>query len=118
MSDTYDKGSGKADWETHSLKYVVNALDSAQKRQQKLWKALVAKRSKAGLIPVDWPSIEDYVESVRRTYSMMVDLETVGAEYEKKFGRSGRPRTATKANATATKAKAAPVRKKAARRKK
>lgn len=111
-SDTYDKGSGKADWETHSLRYVVNALDSAQKRQQKLWKALVAKRNKAGLIPVDWPSIEDYVESVRRTYSMMVDLETVGAEYEKKFGRSGRPRAAGKA-------KAAPAaRKKVARRKK
>lgn len=112
MSETYDKGSGKADWETHSLKYVVNALDSAQKRQQKLWKALVAKRGKDGLLPVDWPSIEEYVESVRRTYSMMVDLETVGAEYEKKFGPSGRPRAGAKA-------KAAPAaRKKAARRKK
>jgi succinate dehydrogenase/fumarate reductase flavoprotein subunit len=99
-SGTYDKGSGKVDWETHSLRYVVNALDSAQKRQGKLWKALVAKRGKDGLIPVDWPSIEDYVESVRRTYSMMVDLETVGAEYEKKFGRTGRPRTAAKKKAT------------------
>lgn len=99
----YDKGSGKKDWETHSLRYVVNALESAQKRQQKLWKALHAQRNKDGLIPVDWPSIEDYVESVRRTYSMMVDLETVGAEYEAKFGRTGRPRTKKAAKPAAKK---------------
>lgn len=89
----YDKGSGKADWETHSLRYVINALASAQKRQQKLWNQLSGTRTSKGIVPVDWPIIEEYVESVRRTYSMMIDLETVGAEYEDKFGRTGRERT-------------------------
>lgn len=106
MSDAYDKGSGKADWETHSLKYVINAIGSAQKRQHKLWNQLAATRTKEGLVPVDWPLIEEYVESVRRTFCMMVDLETVGAEYEKKFGKSGRPRSkAKKAKASARKKK-------------
>lgn len=93
MSDVYDKGSGKVDWETHSLRYVINAISSAQKRQQKLWNQLAASRTREGLVPVDWPLIEEYVEAVRRTFCMMVDLETVGAEYEKKFGKSGRPRS-------------------------
>ena len=105
MSDVRDKGSGKVDWETHSLRYVINAIGSAQKRQQKLWNQLAATRTKEGLIPVDWPLIEEYVESVRRTYCMMIDLETVGAEYEGKFGKSGRPRTkAPKARKAAPKA--------------
>jgi hypothetical protein len=107
--NVHDKGSGKADWETHSLRYVVNAIDSAQKRQQKLWKSIAATRTGNGLIPVDWPLIEDYVEAVRRTYSMMIDLETVGSEYEAKFGKTGRART---------KAPAAKLRKKKARKKK
>jgi hypothetical protein len=89
----HDKGSGKADWETHSLRYVVNAIASAQKRQQKLWSQIAATRTAAGLVPVDWPVIEEYVEAVRRTHSLMIDLETVGSEYEGKFGATGRPRT-------------------------
>jgi hypothetical protein len=107
MSENYDKGSGKQDWETHSLKYVINAIGSAQKRQQKLWNQVAATRNKDGLVPVDWPLIEEYVESVRRTYCMMIDLETVGAEYEQKFGKTGRPRTkpAPKAAAKARKKK-------------
>lgn len=109
MSDVYDKGSGKADWETHSLRYVLNAIGSAQKRQHKLWNQLAATRRKDGLIPIDWPLIEDYVESVRRTFCMMVDLETVSREYEAKFGR-GKGRGKAKAKAT-------PARKKARRKK-
>lgn len=93
MSDVQDKGSGKADWETHSLRYVVSAITSAQRRQQKLWNQLAATRTAAGVIPVDWPRIEEYVEAVRRTYSLMIDLETVGAEFERKFGKGGSKRT-------------------------
>lgn len=96
MADQHDKGSGKVDWETHSLRYVINAIDSAQKRQQKLWREIAATRKSDGIIPVDWPLIEEYVESVRRTHAMMIDLETVGAEYEGKFGRTGRPRSRAK----------------------
>ena len=86
MSNVEDKGGGKVDWETHSLKYVVNAIASAQRRQQKLWNQIAASRRKDGVIPINWPLIEEYVESVRRTHSMMVDLETVGSEYEAKAG--------------------------------
>lgn len=92
-SDVRDKGGGNVDWETHSLKYVLNAIQSAQKRQQKLWNQLFGTRTAAGTIPVDWPLIEEYVESVRRTHALMIDLETVGNEFETKFGRSGRPRS-------------------------
>jgi hypothetical protein len=99
MSNERDKGSGKIDWETHSLRYVINAIGSAQKRQQKLWSQLAATRTGEGLISVDWPLIEEYVESVRRTYCMMIDLETVGAEYEGKFGKTGRPRAKAKPTA-------------------
>jgi hypothetical protein len=98
MSNVQDKGGGKVDWETHSLRYVINAIASAQKRQHKLWNQIAATRNKNGLIPVDWPLIEEYVEAVRRTHSMMIDLETVGSEYEGKFGRTGgRPRSKVKA---------------------
>ncbi len=102
-----DKGSGKVDWERHSLKYIVYAINSAQKRQQKLWNAIIRTRTKDGGIPVDWPSIEDYVESVRRTNSLMIDIETVGREHDAKHGTTGRRSAKPKA-----------AKKKAARRKK
>lgn len=92
MSEVKDKGGGKTDWETHSLRYVVNAIGSAQARQQKLWRQVAATRRTNGTIAVDWPLIEEFIESVRRTHSLMIDLETVGSEYEHKFGRTGRPR--------------------------
>ncbi|MBM4195888.1 MAG: hypothetical protein FJ197_02135 [Gammaproteobacteria bacterium] len=92
-----DKGSGKVDWERHSLKYIVYAINSAQKRQHKLWSAIVRTRRADGSIPVDWPAIEDYVESVRRTHSLMIDIETVGREHDAKHGPSGRPSAKKKA---------------------
>jgi hypothetical protein len=101
----HDKGSGKVDWERHSLKYVIYAINSAQKRQQKLWNAIARSRNKDGLVPVDWPNFEEYIESVRRTHSLMIDLETVGTEHDRKHGASGRARSK-------------PARKPAARRKK
>lgn len=78
------------DWETRSLHYVVNAILSAEKRQHRLWKQLSAKRTKAGLIPILWPAIEEYVESVRRTHALMFDLEQVAKEYEAKNRKSAR----------------------------
>lgn len=87
MKNDEPKG-GSADWESHSLKYVVSAITSAQKRQDELWTQITATRNKEGLIPVDWPVIQEYVESVRRTHSLMVDLETVGREYEARYGKA------------------------------
>ncbi len=113
-SDNLDKGGGKADWETHSLKYVVNAIQSAQKRQQKLWNQLFATRTAAGTMPIDWPLIEEYVEAVRRTHAMMIDLETVGREYEAKFSRGRRAR----GRKTAARASAAKPRRRQVTRKK
>ncbi len=96
MAKVQDKGGGNVDWETHSLRYVINAISSAQKRQQKLWNQIAASRTSAGIIPVNWPLLEEYVEAVRRTHSMMVDLETVGAEFERKFGTRAKGRKAAK----------------------
>lgn len=85
------------DWETRSLQFVVNAIASAEKRQHKLWKQLSAKRTKAGLIPINWPAIEEYIESARRTHALMFDLEQVAREYEAKNRKSGRKKkTGTK----------------------
>jgi hypothetical protein len=72
------------DWETRSFKYVLGAIDSAQRRQQKLWDAIINTRGKDGLVPIKWPAIEEFVESCRRTHSLMIDLETVAGEYEAK----------------------------------
>jgi hypothetical protein len=94
MSDVADKGGGKTNWEVHSLKYVVNAITSAQRRQHKLWNQIAARRKADGTIPVDWPAIEEYVEAVRRTHSLMIDLETVGREYEARFSSTRKPRAA------------------------
>jgi hypothetical protein len=79
------------DWETRSLQYVVNAIESAEKRQHKLWKQIHKKRTKAGLIPIHWPAIEEYVEAVRRTHSLMIDLEMVGKEFQTKSARARKP---------------------------
>ena len=78
------------DWETRSLKFVVYAIASAERRQHKLWTAIHKKRTKAGLIPIHWPAIEEYVESVRRTHSLMMDLEAVGKEFEAKSAKASR----------------------------
>jgi hypothetical protein len=101
MSEVKDKGGGNVDWETHSLKYVINAISSAQKRQHKLWNQIAGSRKGDGTIPVDWPLIEEYVESVRRTHALMIDLETVGSEFEQKFGRGGGRARAKKPGRTA-----------------
>jgi hypothetical protein len=105
MAEVLDKGSGKTDWEVHSLRYVVNAITSAQKRQQKLWNQLAGRRTADGLIPIDWPLIEEYVEAVRRTYSLMVDLETVSSEFERKFGKGGRRKSRGRAQTAGTAAR-------------
>ena len=73
-----------SDWETHSLKYVVAAIESAEKRQRSLWKKIAATRTRDGVIAIDWPLINDYVEACRRLHSLMIDLETVGHEYQVK----------------------------------
>jgi hypothetical protein len=83
-----------SDWETRSLKYVISAIDSAQSRQQKLWNDIMGARGKDGLIPIRWPLIEEFVESCRRTYSLMIDLETVASEYEAKISGQEKPASA------------------------
>jgi hypothetical protein len=97
------------DWETRSFKYVLGAIDSAQRRQQKLWDAIINTRGKDGLVPIKWPAIEEFVESCRRTHSLMIDLETVAGEYEAKFdskaGSSGKNAAPKKATAKPQKGK-------------
>ena len=82
------------------LAYVDNATVSAQKRQQKLWKAVTAKRTKGGLLPLTDEVLDEYIQATRMTASLMIDIEMVRDEYlAEKAGQ--RP-----------KAKAAPGRKK------
>ena len=82
------KGGGSQDRESHGLKQVVSAITSSQKRQDELWTQITATRTKEGLIPLDWPLLREYVEAVGRTHSLMSDLETVGAEYEARYGKA------------------------------
>lgn len=83
------------DWETRSLQYVVNAIESAEKRQLRLWKQITATRRKDGLISIDWPTITEFVEACRRLHSMMIDLEMVGREFETKRAKKPSPRKKT-----------------------
>ncbi len=111
------------DWETHSLRYVVRAIDSAQKHQQKLWAAIAATRTRDGLIAIDWSLIDEFTESCRRGSSLMTDLETVAREYQEKTGAGTRrvaKKTASKTAAKKTAGRKAaakkPPKKKAKRR--
>ncbi len=90
------------------LAYVDNATVSAQKRQQKLWKAVTAKRTKGGLLPLTDEVLNEYIQATRMTASLMIDIEMVRDEYlaEKSGGK-----VKTKAKAKA-KARTKPARKK------
>lgn len=72
------------------LAYVDNATVSAQKRQQKLWKAVSGKRSKGGLLPLTDEVLDEFIQAARMTASLMIDIEMVRDEYlaEKAGGRS------------------------------
>ena len=63
------------------LAYVDNATASAQKRQQKLWKAVIAKRTKGGLLPLTDEVLNEYIQATRMTASLMIDIEMVRDEY-------------------------------------
>ncbi len=90
------------------LAYVDNATVSAQKRQQKLWKAVTAKRTKGGLLPLTDEVLNEYIQAARMTASLMIDIEMVRDEYlaEKSGGKS---MTRSK---TRSKTRAQPARKK------
>lgn len=80
------------------LAYVDNATVSAQKRQQKLWKAVTAKRSKAGLLPLTDEVLDEYIQAARMTASLMIDIEMVRDEYlAEKAGGKNKATTRTKA---------------------
>ena len=84
--------SGFQERESDNLKNVVAAITSAQKQQDELWTRITATRTKDGLIPLDWPLIREYMDSVRRTQSLLSDLETVGAQYEARYGKARQTR--------------------------
>ncbi|MCL4721413.1 MAG: hypothetical protein KJ041_05545 [Gammaproteobacteria bacterium] len=71
------------------LAYVDNATVSAQKRQQKLWKQVTASRGRGGILPLTDPVLDEYIEAVRMTASLMIDIEMVRDEYLAE--KSGRP---------------------------
>ncbi len=73
------------------LAYVDNATVSAQKRQQKLWKSLNAKRAKSGILPLTNEVLDEYIQAVRMTASLMIDIEMVRDEYlAEKSGKAKR----------------------------
>jgi hypothetical protein len=79
------------------LAYVDNATVSAQKRQQKLWKSINAKRTKGGILPLTNEVLDEYIQAVRMTASLMIDIEMVRDEYlAEKAGISGRKAGAKK----------------------
>lgn len=74
------------------LAYVDNAVVSAQKRQQKLWKAVTAKRTRGGLLPLTNEALDEFIQAARMTASLMIDIEMVRDEYLAE--KSGRGRSA------------------------
>jgi hypothetical protein len=75
------------------LAYVDNATVSAQKRQQKLWNAVAAKRTRGGLLPLTDEVLDEYIQAARMTASLMIDIEMVRDEYlAEKSGKSTKAR--------------------------
>ena len=72
------------------LAYVDNATVTAQKRQQKLWKAVTAKRTRGGILPLTDEVLDEYIQAARMTASLMIDIEMVRDEYlaEKRGSRA------------------------------
>lgn len=74
------------------LAYVDNATVSAQKRQQKLWKQVTASRGRGGILPLTDAVLDEYIQAVRMTASLMIDIEMVRDEYlAEKSGAPARP---------------------------
>jgi hypothetical protein len=75
------------------LAYVDNATVTAEKRQQKLWKAVTARRGKGGILPLTDPVLDEYIQAARMTASLMIDIEMVRDEYlAEKSGKGGKSR--------------------------
>lgn len=82
------------------LAYVDNATVAAEKRQQKLWKAVTARRGKGGILPLTDPVLDEYIQAARMTASLMIDIEMVRDEYLAE--KAGQRRKAGRAKATKT----------------
>ena len=72
------------------LAYVDNATVTAQKRPQKLWKAVTAKRTRGGILPLTDDVLDEFIQAARMTASLMIDIEMVRDEYlaEKRGSRA------------------------------
>ncbi len=86
------------------LAYVDNATVTAEKRQQKLWKAVTARRGRGGILPLTDPLLDEYIQAARMTASLMIDIEMVRDEYLAE--KAGKAKKSTRAKA-ATRRKAA-----------
>ena len=79
------------------LAYVDNATVAAEKRQQKLWKAVTARRGKGGILPLTDPVLDEYIQAARMTASLMIDIEMVRDEYlAEKAGKGGAKKSKAK----------------------
>ncbi len=88
------------------LAYVDNATMSAQKCQQKLWKAVNTRRARGGVLPLTNKVLDDYIQAVRMTASLMIDIEMVRDEYlAEKSGKSARSKRKSKAKAVSVRKK-------------
>lgn len=95
------------------LAYIDNATVAAQKRQQKLWKEVVSKRGRGGILPLTDPVMDEYIQAARMTASLMIDIEMVRDEYlAEKSQKSGKTAKTSKPRVRKTPAR----RKKAATR--
>jgi hypothetical protein len=63
------------------LAYIDNATVSAQRRQQKLWKIVTARRGRGGILPLTDEALDEYIQAARMTASLMIDIEMVRDEY-------------------------------------
>ncbi len=68
-----DLGAIRGDWDFHA-RYVTNAMEQTLKRVQKSWRALKARSSAAGQVPVDGDLMEEFLEACRQTRALTDDI--------------------------------------------
>lgn len=68
-----DLGAIRGDWNFHA-QYVTNAIDHTLKRTVKLWKTLKTNAPAEGLVSMDDPVMEEFIEACRQTRALTDDV--------------------------------------------
>jgi len=68
-----DLGQIRGDWDFHA-RYVTNAMEQTLKRANKTWRALKARSTAKGQVPLDTGLMEEFIESCSQTRALCDDF--------------------------------------------